>query len=470
MLGAVFGFGVDSEQADGKNEWLFEVSRAEACQEMVYLIRSFKRHYHRVKHMMPGLYSTGSFSFELKFDHQTGTQAKNETPDEGETIRFVNLMRPFLNPKDSLYYRNVWHSLQENFANELTPETVGRVKTFIDEMNKGYIPIKYNDDDLTAEKIYELVAEGQYFTEIEEILRRLNEMIGVPIFAPLLYHAFYSYHERAFVLATYLLKIIHQLEQSATGKSLFAITNGSNNRCIYCLSTSGDFTAEEHVFPESLGNDELILPKGLVCKECNNNVLSLLDSALIDFPPIALLRVQYLPYTKKGKLPKADFENATVERTHPRHIKCSAKGDSRIITDETELDDGRVTFKVHLEGKKNYDPCTLGRALYKIALGMAALDKGQEYACSNKFDAARQFVLVGRAAPNKLLYCKNGKPEPQIQITSYLDLPEGTFVTMSIFGVLFALNLEESPPMTINQLLSQAGFDFFPENATDEAA
>ena len=174
---------------------------------------------------------------------------------------------------------------------------------------------------------------------------------------------------------------------------------------------------------------------------------------------------------KKGKLPKADFENATVERTHPRHLKWTAKGDSKIITEETQREDGQVAFKFNLEGKKNrHDPCTLGRALYKITLGMAALDKGQEYACSNRFDAARQFILGRRAAPNRLLYCKNIKPEPQVQITAYLDLAEGTIGALSIFGMLFALNLEENPPMTMNPLLSQAGFDFFPQNATDEAA
>jgi len=268
---------------------------------MVFLIRSFKRHYHKIKGMRPKLYSTGSFGFELNFDDQAGIRIQNKTPDERETVRFVNLMRPFLNPKDKLYYRNVWNSLRESLAGELAAETIEQVERMIDQMNKGYILIEDKGETFTAESLYELVAEGQYFTEVDEIRRRLSELTVNPFAPPLLYQAFYTYHESAFALVNHLLKIIHQIEQSETGKSLIEITADSRNQCIYCLSTSGDFTAEEHIFPESLGNDELILPKGLVCKECNNNLLSLLDSALVDFPPIALLRVQYVPYTKKGQ-------------------------------------------------------------------------------------------------------------------------------------------------------------------------
>ena len=28
--------------------------------------------------------------------------------------------------------------------------------------------------------------------------------------------------------------------------------------------------SEEHIIPKSLGNDELILPKGIICDKCNN--------------------------------------------------------------------------------------------------------------------------------------------------------------------------------------------------------
>ncbi|HKQ06220.1 MAG TPA: HNH endonuclease [Blastocatellia bacterium] len=429
---------------------------------MIPLIRSFKRHYHRVKGLLPKMYRTGSFQFQVKFD-QTSGEAKCETPDPSETVRFVVLMRPFLNPLEPIYYANVWSFLRDKFAAEIAPEIVEGVEKFIAEMNNGYIPINYNDEVLTAEKIYRLVAEGNYFAEEEEFLNRLKEITSVPIMGPLLEHSFYTYNEQAFVLATNLLKVIHQIEQTETYKVLVDVSPKGENRCIFCLTTSGDFSTEEHIFPESLGNDELILPKGMVCKNCNNNVLSPLDQALVEFPPIGMLRVYYLPYTKKGKLPKTEFGDVTIEKTHPRHIKWTAKEGANPFTEETELEDGRFKFSFHLESKKAAEYTALQRALYKISLGMAAFDKGQEYACNSRFDAARAFILGKGDAPNKVLCRKHSQPNPEISIVSYLDWPEGTALAISIFGLVFLLNLEEKPPMEINEILTQAGFIYLPE-------
>lgn len=35
--------------------------------------------------------------------------------------------------------------------------------------------------------------------------------------------------------------------------------------CIFCRRHDGGFTSREHVFPESLGNEEVVLPRGVVC-------------------------------------------------------------------------------------------------------------------------------------------------------------------------------------------------------------
>lgn len=66
-------------------------------------------------------------------------------------------------------------------------------------------------------------------------------------------------------------------------------------RCLYCLNNEENrtFRSVEHVFPESLGNTSIILEKGVVCDQCNNGILSQLDKTLLDFDPVALLRVNY---------------------------------------------------------------------------------------------------------------------------------------------------------------------------------
>jgi hypothetical protein len=181
----------------------------------------------------------------------------------------------------------------------------------------------------------------------------------------------------------------------------------------YVLTISGDFTTEEHIFPESMGNDELVLPKGFVCKKCNNEVLSRLDSALIDFPPIALGRVLHVDSTKAGKLPKAEFGNATIEKLKPHHIRWTPKGDAKVFTEETQLEDGWFHFKFNLETRKSYNGTAIARALYKIALGLLAFDFGHDFVCNDKYNAARAFILnQTQEPPNKLLYCKNGVNTP----------------------------------------------------------
>ncbi|HJQ26410.1 MAG TPA: HNH endonuclease [Blastocatellia bacterium] len=408
------------------------------------------------------MYRTGSFSFEVKFD-QTSGQAQCKTPDANETIRFVVLMRPFLNPLEPIYYANVWNFLRQNFAGEISPEAVEQVEKNIAGMNQGNIPINYNDEILTAEKIYQLVAEGNYFAEEEEFLNRLKEITSVPVMGPLLHHAFYSYNEAAFVVATRLLKIIHKIEQSEAYKAFNENSATAENHCVYCLTTAGDFSTEEHIFPESLGNDEWILPKGFVCKDCNNNLLSPLDNALIEFPSIALMRVWCVPYTKKGKLPKAEFGNATLEKTHPRQIKLMVN-DKKDAIKETPLENGQIRLNQTLESKDVYNYTLLHRALYKVALGIVALVKGQDYACNSRFDTARAFISGKKEeAPNKVVILKNFKPVPEVSAASQLDLPEGTSCALNIFGTIFMLNLEEKPLIELNEILTQAGFAYFPE-------
>ena len=124
------------------------------------------------------------------------------------------------------------------------------------------------------------------------------------------------------------------------------------NLCIYCLSTEGSFTSEEHVVPESLGNDDAVLPKGFVCDACNNGVLSGLDSALIHFDPIAFLRVQHVPYTKAGKFPKANFSTFTFEKTGPRHLKLTPKSKAGEIKNLRQIGEDTHAFNVEWKGKK----------------------------------------------------------------------------------------------------------------------
>ena len=67
------------------------------------LVKAFKRHYYKVSDIAKKLAaSNGKFSFSFSYNKDKGQEAKVETPDDEMSIRFVVLMRRFLNPASNL--------------------------------------------------------------------------------------------------------------------------------------------------------------------------------------------------------------------------------------------------------------------------------------------------------------------------------------------------------------------------------
>ena len=137
--------------------------------------------------------------------------------------------------------------------------TSAEVDAYIERMNAGLIAITYNDQQLTAGYIYHLISEGEYFDNNEETAQYLKGIFEVPLAGHLLWYQFYSYTQSGFALASVLFGLIRKIEQSERYKELYPRVE-VEARCIYCLTTTGPFTSEEHVIPEALGNDELVLP------------------------------------------------------------------------------------------------------------------------------------------------------------------------------------------------------------------
>ncbi len=236
--------------------------------------------------------------------------------------------------------------------------------------------------------------------------------------------------------------------------------NESPFKCIYCLKSSEPFTSIEHIIPEGLGNEELILPKGFVCDSCNNGILSRLDNYLQEFEPISFLRVIYTQCTKDGKLPEGNYQNISIKKTHPRNIIFREKDKSGGVRNLKETDNGQVSFSIDFRGRR-FDPKTLGRSLYKIAIGMVAFDRGFESVCDSKYNEAREFILHGIDFPNNLLISMNGKPNAQVRV-KHQELAGGTGFAIDIFGITFLLNLQPFPVVELREELAEAHFKIFP--------
>lgn len=164
-------------------------------------------------------------------------------------------------------------------------------------------------------------------------------------------------------------------------------------QCIFCKSTTNPFSSVEHIFPESLGNKEKVLPKGMVCDICNNRTLSRLDEELLEFEPIKLLKTVNGIASKSGKVPPANFNNVRIENPAKGHVNIQVHSSKNL---EDQNDQG---FKLKFRGNRKMDAVRnklLTRAFYKIGLELVCLDHGREFVLSDRFDDVREIILGKR--------------------------------------------------------------------------
>jgi hypothetical protein len=74
-------------------------------------------------------------------------------------------------------------------------------------------------------------------------------------------------------------------------------------RCIFCKTDSSSSRSREHILPESLGNEEHILPSGVVCDGCNNYFSRKLEKPVLDTPILQDLRARMKIPNKRGRVP-----------------------------------------------------------------------------------------------------------------------------------------------------------------------
>jgi len=229
--------------------------------------------------------------------------------------------------------------------------------------------------------------------------------------------------------------------------------------CIFCKKTDRPFTSLEHIFPESLGNVELVLKPGIVCDTCNNGILSQLDKKLVEFDAINFLRTIHLPYNPKtGKFLSATFQNMKIEKTHPQKLVINSRHKKHLkFWREGELAHVTGTFI----GSKKFYPKSLARSLYKIALEIVALTEGAEKALDQRYDKARKFILDGECFKNYLAMNSDIDTEDASISYYYQPLQRGSAFELTIFGLIFLFNLEEEP-LLLGDEISNLGFKVYP--------
>lgn len=162
-------------------------------------------------------------------------------------------------------------------------------------------------------------------------------------------------------------------------------------RCLFCLTTGGPFTKVEHPIPESLGNDDVILPPGYVCDRCNQYFGTKLEQEVLNKAPFSVFRVSQAIRNKKWNLPlivndglrfrsTGYWDRILIQSNPPhRHLRLLGRGERLLLNPEWA------------------NPDMLTRFLLKIGLEVLAFsDNVNPYAAA--FDSARHCARRGNLA------------------------------------------------------------------------
>jgi hypothetical protein len=242
----------------------------------------------------------------------------------------------------------------------------------------------------------------------------------------------------------------HELRLAETAK---------DRGCLFCRGSDGGFKSVEHVFAESLGNKQLVLPRGVVCDRCNNSRLSELDQVLVDFMPIALRRLWLGIPNKEGRirplsLARESLEHRPAVGTKDPIIAITSKIPGESALREIErLGDGRIKFQLKGSGGRPMTPrysSKLSRALLKSALECAWLDHG-EAMLESCFDHIREAVLGAHRDGYLAMETQVSNPN-STTIKLYYDLIGQQLrmpVVATIYGVTLATDSRlPRPPIT----------------------
>lgn len=187
--------------------------------------------------------------------------------------------------------------------------------------------------------------------------------------------------------------------------------------CLFCRS-DGPFTTVEHVIPESLGNDDLVL-EGHVCDKCQTYFGAKLERYVLEKSPVGFWRVFLGTTTKKGNRPRVDMsqprKSGLLPATHKHHddLAFQSHADESVeitkISPEIlrEIREGtRTEFRVVFTPHMLY---MLGRFLCKVGIELLCVADPAD-ARTSRFDAARHYARCGPSRPLwPILWAQDGE-------------------------------------------------------------
>ncbi len=243
-----------------------------------------------------------------------------------------------------------------------------------------------------------------------------------------------------------------------------ASAHSKRSRCIFCGQDSSASTSVEHIIPESLGNTDHILPRGVVCDPCNNYFARKVEGPLLSSVHFKNLRARQLVPNKGGAVPpmigvypaagigvqllQSESDGLSVapllERENRHFVETMQRRPS-----------GRLLFAI----ESLVDQRLLARFLGKVGLeviAQRALEAGlglQEIVDHRQLDLLRGFVRRGSGPSDwpvhqRRIYDEeetfkepNGYSFQVLHEFQMFYVSSELYVVVCIFGTEFAMNM-----------------------------
>jgi len=129
-------------------------------------------------------------------------------------------------------------------------------------------------------------------------------------------------------------------------------------KCIFCKE-SESFNTVEHIIPESLGNDDLLI-HGHVCDVCQNYFGKEIENFVLNKTPFAFWRIIYGIKSKKGRYPIIDLtlperQKGRIQNTHPDSEKNIQFEYDEELGASLIINDDKITREILSEKKQTLD-------------------------------------------------------------------------------------------------------------------
>ena len=249
--------------------------------------------------------------------------------------------------------------------------------------------------------------------------------------------------------------------------------------CLFCQQESSASKSVEHIIPESLGNKDRVLTKGMVCDSCNQYFAIKIEKKLLEQPYFRFARNRLGIENKKGVIPIVEINTFSpylqkVQLMNDRQGQFSiVVPDGRHPRDLFPGPSGRFIIPVLTEPE--WDNPIISKFLAKVAVEALLLKVAEDRSLRDavltkpELEPIKQYARFGKTTNywpyhQRKLYSETARFRNRtLETDDYEILHEWKFVytdehhlyfILCLLGIEYAINLAEPGIESFTKLLA----------------